>query len=327
MKANDSCSMDSSEKARDGAAHPAARIFAACALLFATWLIPSAVVYYLGLALHGESIPRGVALISSLAFFTILASSLTANFVVAAERHAAELARQRLKLLFVNVLVFAALFLVSRAVGYPSPVVFILSTANLLVFASILGAWLVEPIRRPAELIVVCVIVSCADIFSVTSGPTHGMAREVAKYYAGDMKGNVPFADFLLFKYSIPGEQVPLPLFGVADWVIIAFLAAAALRLNINDSVLGPGIVTLSRMRGLAIYVPVTVLGLGLAMACAGALNTFLPALPFIAAFFVLHIIIRYPEARRLTRTDWLQVAVFSSVLGGLTVARLIGMF
>jgi hypothetical protein len=60
-------------------------------------------------------------------------------------------------------------------------------------------------------------------------------------------------------------------------------------------------------------------------MFAASVFNTFLPALPFIAFFFVLYILIRYPDALRLTRTDWMQIVVFSSILIGLTGARLMG--
>lgn len=49
----------------------------------------------------------------------------------------------------------------------------------------------------------------------------------------------LPLADILVLKISVPGQENLLPVFGVADWIIVAFRAASVAKFNLNDNIAG----------------------------------------------------------------------------------------
>jgi len=56
------------------------------------------------------------------------------------------------------------------------------------------------------------------------------------------MLGAPPFVDYLLVKIAMPGFEALMPVFGISDWIIIAFLSAATCKFNMNDNLIGKSI-------------------------------------------------------------------------------------
>ena len=136
------------------------------------------------------------------------------------------------------------------------------------------------------------------------------------------MEGPVPASDFILVKFSVPGLENPMPIFGLSDWVIIVFLTAAAVKFSMNDNLAGKSMETMVNKRQLSFYLPVTVLGLIAAVFTAHYQGIFLPALPVIALFFLGYTMVKYPKARELTRSDIILVLASSGIMAGLMAVR-----
>ena len=199
-----------------------------------------------------------------------------------------------------------------------APVFYMVYTANLLVLANLLGSWMATVLQRQAELIMVCLVMALADLFSLISGPTMRFIRDIRIYYESGLAGPPPAVDFLLIKVPVPGLVHLQPLFGVSDWIIVVFLSAAAARFHINDNLAGKGPAAMAADRKVGLYFPLGAAALMAAILAAGFLDRFIPALPVIGAVFSAFILIRYSSARQLLPTDWLLMAVFTAVLLGL---------
>ncbi|BCR05027.1 hypothetical protein DESUT3_20960 [Desulfuromonas versatilis] len=188
-----------------------------------------------------------------------------------------------------------------------------LGSANLLAFALVLGTWLAGTLRRAAEIVPVCVVMALADIYSVLRGPTRYFAEGIAEYYRAGRRGPAPLVDYLLVKVAVPGLAAPLPVFGVADWIAVAFLACAAARFDLDQVEAGPWRPGLLAGAG----------GLLLAVLLAQGLGVFLPALPVITLAFLGVALARDPGVRRLVRSDWICLGVAGVVLGVLLAVGL----
>ncbi len=224
----------------------------------------------------------------------------------------------RTLLLAANLVIAGGLLLHVQAVGYAGPWVSALGSANLMIFAMLLGTWLVAPLKRPAELWPVCAVMAFADLFSVARGPTRSMTHSIEAYYRGARPGPPPYADFLLVKVPVPGLEQLSPAFGVADWIAVAFLTASALKFGINDNLSGHGLYARLDGRSWNWYLPAGAAGLALAVSLAQITGLFLPALPVVALVFLACGLIRHPSLRRLAGTDWLVLAVAGGMFAGL---------
>ena len=195
--------------------------------------------------------------------------------------------RLRLALIAFCVLVALALYGGSRWLALP-PSVFVdlFGTANLLLLAMVVGSWMTTALSRPAELVPVCLVMSLVDIFSVSRGPSRFIAGRIEEFYLKGREGLPPVGDFLLIKMTLPGGTAAFPVFGVSDWIIVAFLALAAALL--------------------------------LAVLLAQFTGVFLPALPFISVLFLAFLFVRYPASRQLLRTDWMLVLTAFGVMAAL---------
>ncbi len=132
------------------------------------------------------------------------------------------------------------------------------------------------------------------------------------------MEGPAPIGEFLLVKIAVPGFTLPVPVFGVADWVIVAFLVSASMKFNMNDNLAGPGLTAMAEQQKPRLFFPVSALGLLLAVLLAQGLGLPLPALPIVAAVFLAFILIRYPASRHLAGSDWYILLGASGLLAGL---------
>jgi hypothetical protein len=214
----------------------------------------------------------------------------------------------------------AGLVLLLRHTEIHRVVFLVLASANLVVLALLLGNFLISGLRRPSELVPVCILMSAADLLSVFAGPSKQMIEGIDLYYRDGRVGSVPWSDFLLVKIAVPGVDHLLPVFGVADVVILAFLIAAAHKFRLDDNLLGRGLGEMAGPRHFALWFPAAGAGLAMALLAAHGLNMFLPALPVIALFFLGYTLPRHPQMRLLRRTEWVVVLLSLALLSGWAV-------
>ncbi len=207
-------------------------------------------------------------------------------------------------------LCWGAIFWLVTTRGDYHDIAAILGSANLLYFAAIFGSVLSLAVKRVGELIPLCITASIADISSVLFGPTREIAESLTSYYQQGLVGTPPIADFVVVKFAIPGYSIPLPLFGVTDWIVIALLTSSVLRLGKNDNLL-----LSSSMLGSYVYLPMSLCGLAFSITLAHFIGIFLPALPLIALFFILYISVKYRALFRLHRSDMVMSVVFPLII------------
>lgn len=202
-------------------------------------------------------------------------------------------------------------------VAIPREALYCLASANLVIFALLLGNFLVSGLNKPSEIVPVCIVMSVADLLSVFAGPSKQMIEGIDVFYRDGRVGPVPWSDFLLVKIAVPGVDHLLPVFGVADVVILAFLVAAAYKFGLNDNLLGRRLDGKGGRRNLLLWFPAAGAGLGFALLVAHGFNMFLPALPVIALFFLGYTLPRHPKMRLLRRTEWAVVLISLAFLSG----------
>lgn len=296
--------------------------------IYGVWVSLSWIAYGVS-GLWPQSMPlqSGAALplfLSTALFFVLLCCQINTFYMLYVEKAFQHKPEIRYVCLLVVVMISGFMILAAHRWSIRTPVFYMLYTVNLIVFANLLGAWMIKPLKREAELIIVCVVMALADLFSVIRGPTRHIVDSIQTYYQSDMTGPPPISDFLLIKIPVRGLDHLQPLFGVSDWIIIVFLTAAAARFRINDNLTGKGLFTMIADNRPSLYFPIAGAGLVAAIFTAGILNLFLPALPVIAVLFASILLIRYPAARRLKPSDWRLITVFSGVMLTLLVMTLI---
>ena len=291
--------------------------------IYCVWIIAFASLLQLGSILPDNGLLSRFTIPLSVLFLIVSASLTTAFFMVYEERSMEEAPKIRYFLLLFTVILGAGLFFFVRKTGRTDNIIFIIGTVNLVVFASILGTWIVAPLKRPAELVPVCLVMSLTDLYSVLGGPTKEMVEEVKTYYTGGMEGQTPAVDFLIVKTAVPNLENLLPVFGVSDWIVVAFLSAGAVKFGMNDNLFGRGLGRMMRERRLSAYFPIASLGLTVAVFSAQFTGVPLPALPIIVLFFLSYVLVRYPRVRMLKTTDWVLALAFSGgIIGMLAVIR-----
>ncbi|MCG8617485.1 MAG: hypothetical protein MI802_14790, partial [Desulfobacterales bacterium] len=235
-------------------------------------------LFSFGIYLSGNLLPAGGVLHLPLAFLSMAGALITALCLVRfyAERVEPEIGdRHRFRILVLTVVLalFFSGYVFEAVTGLKSDLLACFSTANLLFFASVLGFWMVFPLKRPVEILPLCLVAALADMVSVTAGPTKEFSERIAAYYTGGQTGLPPFVDFLLVKVAIPGQM--MPVFGISDWVIVVFLSAAARRFSMDDALIRSASSGNYRPR---LFFPVACGGLLLALAAARLFGVFIPA-------------------------------------------------
>jgi len=211
--------------------------------------------------------------------------------------------------LTINLLLLALLIAYGRYDGGVHPVLTVVVSAVMLSSASLLGIVTARGLKHPTELIPVCVVAAWADLCSLTAGPTHAMVGKITEYYSSGQQGTAPLADELLIKVLVPGTALPVPLFGVADWVIVAFLSAGLVRLDLCP---GPELPRFFSGSALPFkHLHVAPCALWLSLLSAHLSGRFIPALVPICAIVLLWVLIRYPQSRCLSRRELLLTVLF----------------
>lgn len=293
-------------------------------VIYLLWGGISFAIYWTGRYLPVSGDIQGLVLILTVLLFILLGFCLTTYYLLFGwQRLDTRPGIHAAWVLACLVLVFF-LYFVGQHLEIRRSTIFIINTANLFVFANLIGALITKPLKRPAELIILCVVLAFSDLFSVLSGPTRAIIKSVTVYYEGGMQGPAPAGDFLLLKCPAPGMETLQPVFGVSDWIIIVFLSAAAFKFNINDNLAGKGLSAMAGERRMAFYLPVAGLGLLTAITAAKLLNVFIPVLPIMALVYIGYILMFYPSARRLKKTDWWLMGGFAGGMLGLLALGLV---
>jgi hypothetical protein len=154
-----------------------------------------------------------------------------------------------------------------------------LATCGQLLVVVVAAGYLPRFLTHPAELLPLVSVMVCADAVSYLAGPTHDIAREVADYYMSGREGAYPISEVLLMKFPTLGSFDLFPYFGVADWFMVVFLGSASRFFGLADRLAG---------------IPLAVLGLFLASATARLTGLFIPALPVLALFYMVAMILRH---------------------------------
>jgi len=247
--------------------------------------------------------------------FVVVGCQVNAWFFIYTEPAFRKKPRMRWFFMLAVLIVSGLMYMAAVRWEINAPVFYMVYTANLIVFANLLGAWLIKALNRAAELILVCVVMGLADLFSIIGGPTRHVVEAITTYYEAGMTGPPPFVDFLLIKIPVPGVDHLQPVFGVSDWIIVVFLSAATVLFKINDNLAGRGLSRMEEVRRPSLYFPVAAGGLAAAIFTADLLHRFIPALPVIAGLFIGFLLIRHPATRQLRRSDWRVLGVFCGIM------------
>jgi hypothetical protein len=257
--------------------------------------------------------------------FIVTLSIASAVFTLYQEPFCIRFPGLRRLLVLCSLALAAGLVLLLRHTDGYREVLFVLASANLVVFALLLGNFLVSGLNRPSELVPVCIVMSAADLLSVFAGPSRQMIEGIDVFYRDGRVGTIPWSDFLLVKIAVPGVDHLLPVFGVAEVIMLAFLVAAAHKFRIDDNLLGRGLGDMGDCRCFPLWFPAAAAGLAFALLAAHGLGMFLPALPVIAIFFLGYTLPRHPKMRLLQRTEWAVVLISIALLAGLAIAGMAG--
>lgn len=285
-------------------------------LIYLIWCFLSFLFFQIGLLIADNEATARFLIPISVAVFIYLASIITMLFMVYVEKHIQNDIPVRMFWLLFSLFIWAVCYFFVTTTGSKLNSLYSFSTANLIFFSCVLGNWMTTPVKRPAEIIPLCIVVAFSDLFSVFSGPTKHLAKNIAVYYESGMQGQPPFIDYLLVKIALPGTKTLMPVFGVSDWIIIAFLSAAACKFQMNDSITGKGLCD-SRKKPNFLFFPIAAFGLIISIVIAQTSDIFVPALPFVVFVFLAYMLIRYPKMRRLTKAEIIPMAVFS---GGMLI-------
>ena len=281
-------------------------------IFYFSWIFISLLGYLLSAYFPQQSLLFKYALMSGFKLFgVIILLIITTYFLIYQEPYFQRQSRIRIKLITLFLGVELIFIFVVRFTGQLNLITAIIGSANLIVFSLLIGTWLVYPLKRISDLIPLCLVMSFADIYSVFIGPSKSFSYNISEFYQGGMKGLPPFSDFLLIKFPVVGSTLPYPIIGVVDWLIIAFLSAAVLKFKFSDNLVGKSIASICKTKRYSPYLPISVVGLLFAILISNFTGIFVPVLPVIAGFFVLYLVFFIPEARQLSRSDWMLILSF----------------
>ena len=304
----------------DSPESPSSVLAPALARGYLVWLIPCA-----GAMALSDFVPRDRDVAGMLAPFFAAAFLLVAGYALS--RHLAEVEpmlrdrhRLRRRLLLCGIPIWGLFYWVGRDHAGIRPVIHLLNTAHLLVMANVLGGWLVFPLRRMSELIPLGAVLLMADLFSVFRGPSREIAETLEKFYRSGMAGPAPLVDFVILRIPVPGATGLVPVFGVSDWIAVAFLSAAAHRFGVPDNLVGPGP---RENAPVALFFPAASAGLLAGMILAWTVGRFVPALPVVVMVFLLSVAVRRPACLKPTNQDWKLLGGAVLAMGALMAAGL----
>lgn len=208
--------------------------------------------------------------------------------------------------LLINLIIFRLLlFQIENTDSFAGILAGIAGTTTLIIFASLLGSYLSQAIKRLPELIPVCSVAFTVDLYSVLQGPSKKIALQIGEYYSSGAKGTVPYVDIILIKIPHLTVNYLTPIFGVSDWIFVVFFTTTLLKFRVSDSVLGSDITTLIDSENRQFYFPLVSIGLLTSIFIAYIANIFVPALPIIIMIVLPWIIIKHPNLWNMKASDY----------------------
>jgi hypothetical protein len=197
---------------------------------------------------------------------------------------------------------------------------------GLMMIALPVGYWIGDRMEKVTNLIPLAIAMSLADIYSVFQGPSKKVADEVVQHQqevaevmqrVGAAEGAAaaanaaaampaPLGDFIIVHLPLAGTGASMPVLGIGDFVIFAFLFRAAWVHNISViSVFVAGF--LSTIAALMV---------------SNMTGTALPALPFIALGTIGWLLLTQPRLRRLDKQEAALSVGVLAVFGALLVVK-----
>ncbi|WP_092345153.1 hypothetical protein [Desulfuromusa kysingii] len=160
--------------------------------------------------------------------------------------------------------------------------------SGLLLFTgTLIGTVLARFVNKLWEVIPICIAMALADLFSWWLGPTANFAKEIEQYYLAPV-GSPPLIDIVLVKLALPNATSLVPVFGISDWIMVAFFVNVSQHYAINDNLLGLSGAGSATGTLRSRYLPVAVVALFTAVILAQSSGLFIPVLPLIATMMLL---------------------------------------
>jgi hypothetical protein len=176
-----------------------------------------------------------------------------------------------------------------------------IKSSLLLLIGTLIGTALARFVNRLWEVIPICFAMALADLFSWSMGPTANFAQEIEQYYLAPV-GPPPLIDMVLVKLAFPGTANLIPVFGISDWIMVAFFVSVSRHYNINDNLAGLSGELSAEKKLRARYLPVPVVALFAAVLLAQTSGLFIPVLPLIAIIMLLWYAFQYLRSHRCLR-------------------------
>ena len=207
-----------------------------------------------------------------------------------------------------------------------APVMRALASLGLVAAALPLGYWIGDRMEKVTNLLPLAVAMSMADIFSVYQGPSHAVSEKITAYHsqltnALDALGpqaapeavarataaiRAPFADYLVVHMPVVGTHGTLPVLGIGDFIVLAFLFRAA---------------WVHRLSPRAVFAAALASVL-LALLISNGTSQAIPALPVIAAGTVGYLWLAEPRMRKIDRQEALLSIAVAALFGALMLAK-----
>ncbi|MEE4242003.1 MAG: hypothetical protein V2I36_11100 [Desulfopila sp.] len=266
------------------------------------WIVPTLIFAWLPIPENAGSVQRSLISFFFIALYILLAANLAYRTIVVIINSGTGILYHCAAAV---VVIFGVLYVFSGIWG-KSQILSAFLTAILLFGAAAAGAVLSTAVKRIGELLPLCLTAATADLMSVLRGPTRVMADDIVAYYEGGMEGTPPFIDYVIIKAGIPGFSIPVPLFGVTDWILVALLSASLFRLNTSENIFSGG-----AAMGKHVFLPVSACSLYAAIVIAQITGVFIPAMLFISFFFLLFLFSHFKLYRELRKSDLFYSIVF----------------
>ena len=274
------------------------------------WIVPGVIVALMPFPQSLQAVHYNVVICLSVAVYLLIAASMAHRVVCETLLSSS---RQIWGCFVVVGALFACLYTAVYLGGGSSTIVDVVWSANLLFGATLLGGVLSSAVKRVGELVPVCLTAAVADAMSVAMGPTRSMAEDLVLYYQKGREGPLPLVDLLVVKTVLPGSAGSFPLFGVTDWILVVLLSAALLRMKKTDNIFPGAMDRRSRT-----HVSISALGLYCAVVLAQLAGVFVPAMVFIAVFFVVFLFAGHDLKHELKSIDVTYSAMFPLAVAAL---------
>lgn len=211
----------------------------------------------------------------------------------------------RRNLLIILIILRLLLFQIENADSFVGILAGIAGTTTLIIFASLLGSYLSQAVKRLPELIPVCSVAFTVDLYSVLKGPSKEIALQIGDFYSSGAQGTVPYVDIILIKIPHLTVNYLTPIFGISDWIFVVFLTATLLKFRVSDSVIGSDITTIVDSDKCQFYFPLVSIALLTSIFIAYTANIFVPALPVITMIVLPWVIIKHPNILTMKASDY----------------------